>query len=382
MRVLCTAVPSAGHLHPLLPLARALTAAGHEVTLASGTAAASIAEAAGIGFLAAGLDETDMIAAAASALPDQPAEKRGIAMFATIAAPALLHDLLPHLDRLAPDLIISEEGEWAGPVLAAILGVRAVVHGWGAPLWSTDELETIEAATGPLWRNHGVRPQTPAGLFDHVYLDACPPLLQDPRTERLPRQTIRFEPFDSGQPLPRSLQGPRARPLVYATLGTVPTFNSAPTILAAIADAIADLDVDAILTIGHNNDVHDLQPLPQNVHAQPHLSQVEALALSSVAITHGGAGSTLAALSFGVPLLLLPRGAPSQQRLADRCRQLGASIVLDREETTPAAIRNGLRRLLDDDHHQANAHQIRASMLAQPEATALVQRLETIATPK
>jgi hypothetical protein len=44
---------------------------------------------------------------------------RGVAMFATIAAPALLRDLLAQLDRL-PDLVINEEGEWGGPVLAAI----------------------------------------------------------------------------------------------------------------------------------------------------------------------------------------------------------------------------------------------------------------------
>ncbi len=313
------------------------------MTLASGPAAGSIADVAELGFVAAGLNEPELVA------------------------------------RLAPDLIISEEGEWAGPVLAAIAGVRGVVHGWGAPLWSDSELNAIDAAALPLWREHGVRPRTPAGLFDCLYVDPCPPPLQDPRAERLPRQTVRFEPFDSGEPLPRSFGAPPTRPLVYATLGTVPIFNAAPVLLAAIIEGVADVDVDVILAVGRNNDPHDLGPLPHNVHAERHLSQVHALSGSSVAITHGGAGSTLAALSFGLPLLLLPRGAPSQQRLAARCRELGAALVLDGAEATPAAIRSSLQRLLSDRRYTASAQHVRESMAGQPEAQALVPQLAAIA---
>lgn len=348
--------------------------------LASGRGAATAAKAAGLAFVGAGLDEHELAAQAAARLGDLTPSVRGIAMFATIAAPALLRDLLPQLDRLAPDLVIHEEGEWGGPVLAAKADVPAVAHGWGAPLWSDDELDAISAATAPLWSEHGVTPGSPAGLFDHLYVDACPPLLQTPRaTQIMHRRTIRFEPFDSRDDAPPWLDPPRARPLVYATLGTVPTFNTAPELLAALVQALAGVAVDAVLTIGTNNDPNDLEPLPANVRVERHLSQIQVLRRSSLAITHGGAGSTLAALSFGLPLLILPRGAPSQQRLALRCAELGAALVLHPHETTSQAILDTIGRLLEDDSYRAGAHRIRESIRSQPHVDSLLPHLEALA---
>ena len=381
MRVLFTAVPSAGHVNPLLPLARALVATGHEVTLTSGRAAAATATTAGIGFVEAGLDESEMVAQAAARFGDLAAPIRGIAMFAAIAAPAFVRDALPQLDRLAPDLVINEEGEWGGPVLAAIAGVPAVSHGWGAPLWSDDELQAIAAAVAPLWREHNVTPSSPAGLFDRLYIDTCPPVLQSHAAARIPhRRPLRFEPFDSEEQPPAWLREPRARPLLYATLGTVPAFNVAPTLLAALAEGLGDLDVDAVVTVGMNNDPRSLRPLPPNVRAERHLSQVEVLSRSSVAITHGGAGSTLAALSFGVPLLLLPGGAPSQRRLAASCVDCGAALALDRDSASAPAIREAVQELLEDGSYRASAQRVRASICEQPTARTLVSELTKIAT--
>ena len=40
-----------------------------------------------------------------------------------------------------------------------------------------------------------------------------------------------------------------------------------------------------------------------------------------IAITHAGAGTVLASLSAGVPLVLVPRGTPSQLRMAEACEK-------------------------------------------------------------
>jgi UDP:flavonoid glycosyltransferase YjiC (YdhE family) len=380
VRVLCTTVPSAGHLNPLLPLLRSLRAVGHEVTVASGHGAESAVETVGVQFIEAGLDEQEMVAQAADRLRDVAPSRRGIAMFGTIAAPALVEDLLTQLDRLAPDVVISEEGEWGGPVLAAMAGVPGVTHGWGAPLWSDDELEAIHSATTSLWRDHDVTPGTPAGIFDYLYLDGCPPILQTPRATRLihHRRTMRFEPFDSGEAPPSWLETNGTRPLVYATLGTVPTFNTAPWLFAAVVRGLAGLSVQAVITVGRNNNPNDLNPLPENVHVEQHLSQVQVLRRSSLAITHGGAGSTLAALAFGLPLLVLPRGAPSQQRLAARCTELGAALMLNPDAVTPKAIGGAIERLLEDPAYRVSANRIRESIEAQPSIASVVPALETL----
>jgi UDP:flavonoid glycosyltransferase YjiC (YdhE family) len=42
-----------------------------------------------------------------------------------------------------------------------------------------------------------------------------------------------------------------------------------------------------------------------------------------IAITHAGAGTVLASLNAGVPLVLVPQGSPSQLRMAEACEGAG-----------------------------------------------------------
>jgi UDP:flavonoid glycosyltransferase YjiC (YdhE family) len=380
MRVLFTSFPSSGHLHPLLPLARALVAAGHEVIVASGgDAAAAVAET-GLVFVEAGRRGPEIVAEAIARMPDATPAERGIAMFATIAAPALVDDLLPQLDRLAPELVVHEEGEWGGPVVAAMAGLPSAAHGWGSPLWTEHELRTIEAATAPLWKHHCVEPASPGALFDHLYLDPCPPLLQARNAEQIARrQTLRFRPYDSGQELPPWFDSLDRRPLVYVTLGTVPVFNTAPETLAAVIEALAAEPLDVVITVGRNNDPRQLGPLPSNVRAERYLPQAKVLARCTLAITHGGAGSTIAALSLGLPVLVLPRGAPSQRRLAARCAETGVGLALDPDDVTASTVHDAVEALLANTVFRVNAERVRKSIDAQPDAATTVPRLETLA---
>jgi hypothetical protein len=56
VRALLTVHPSVGHLHPLVPVARALAGAGHEVAVASAPAFRGDVEAFGLRHIGAGLD--------------------------------------------------------------------------------------------------------------------------------------------------------------------------------------------------------------------------------------------------------------------------------------------------------------------------------------
>ena len=131
--------------------------------------------------------------------------------------------------------------------------------------------------------------------------------------------------------------------------------------------------------MGKNNDPRDLLPLPPNVRAERYLPQAQVLARSSFAITHGGAGSTIAALAFGLPVLVLPRGAPSQHRLAARCVECGVGLALEPDNVSPATVHDALRALLANTALRTGAERVRASIDAQPDVTATVPALETLA---
>ena len=141
MRVLFTCFPGYGHFHPLVPLARALRDAGHAVAFATAEPFCARAEQAGFTARPAGLGEEAAVAerdrrlAATPGLANTgPGEARARLMFFDVAPSAMLADLVPLGRDWQPDLIIHDEGESAGPIAAAILGIPSVCHGFGSPL--------------------------------------------------------------------------------------------------------------------------------------------------------------------------------------------------------------------------------------------------------
>jgi UDP:flavonoid glycosyltransferase YjiC (YdhE family) len=378
MRVLCTTIPSYGHFHPLVPLARALRAAGNHVTVATAAEFRGPVERAGFPFIPAGLSEPAMVAAAADArdTAGQPARERGLRMFATIAAPAMVDDLLPLLDRLAIDFVLHEEGEWGAPVAAAAAGIPSFAHGWGTPFWAESELDLVGRLAAPLWRRFGVTPSSPAGLFDHLYIDVCPPALQNPGIRAVRTQPMRFQPFDASVETQPFRPPAGSAPMVYATLGTVPTFNRAPDVLRAVVAGLADQNLRLIMSTGPGSDPATLDPIGPNVLVTPYVRQSTILPDCALAITHGGAGSTLGALRHGVPVLLLPRGAPSQRRMAERCARAGVGRSLAPDEVRAERIVAEAQVLLEHDAYGRCAQAVAAEIAQLPSPAEVAAVLE------
>src|SRR5438045_2047950 len=124
MRVLCTCVPGYGHLHPMVPVARALQAAGHEVAFATEQRFCGRVEAAGFGAFPAGLG-SGVVFERTLALPDvagpgpENAWRFGAQMFAAVAAPAKVPELLAVIERWSPGIVMHDVTDLAGPVAAA-----------------------------------------------------------------------------------------------------------------------------------------------------------------------------------------------------------------------------------------------------------------------
>jgi UDP:flavonoid glycosyltransferase YjiC (YdhE family) len=95
----------------------------------------------------------------------------------------------------------------------------------------------------------------------------------------------------------------------------------------------------------------------------------------SLVINHAGNGSVLAALSHGLPLLLLPHGA-DQFTTAAACERAGAAIVLRPADVTQENVRAAVDRLLTEPSFFENARRLQLEILSMPLSEEFLRSLE------
>jgi MGT family glycosyltransferase len=147
-------------------------------------------------------------------------------------------------------------------------------------------------------------------------------------------------------------------PIVYVTQGA--TFNQNPVVLKLAFAALGSEPVRIVATVVRAFDPAEFQPIPPNVILERFVPFSQLVHKLSVAITHGGAGSVHAALSHGVPLVVLPLTA-DQFEVAARCEWTGAGIRLDARDCTPDQLRDAVRTVLADPSFRTNSRYIMAS---------------------
>ncbi len=138
------------------------------------------------------------------------------------------------------------------------------------------------------------------------------------------------------------LSRPDRRPLVVVSLGTFLSARS--DVLARVAAALRRVDVRVAMAIG-SNDQAALGELPSEWLVRRSLPQVNLLEQASVLVTHGGNNSVTEALTFGVPMLVLPFSTDQFDGAAAVERSL-AGIALDPNHASRPLIAGGVRGLL------------------------------------
>jgi UDP:flavonoid glycosyltransferase YjiC (YdhE family) len=387
MRVLFTTFAGTGHLHPLVPLARALTAAGHTVAFAAAPAFCPDVEAVGFPCFPAGLDEPEAgWASLVPALRDVP--QVGDAwtalfmqhVFGDLLPRHMVPDLLTLGQTWRPDLIVRDPTEFGGCVAAECLKVPHATGREGSfrspASWRALLGESLDA----LRRTHGLPPDPEmAMLYRYLGFAWVPPRFLDPAASIHPvMHFLRPTPFDQGgvEALPSWVASLPARPTVYATLGTV--FNRRPDLFAAIIAALSGEPVNLILTVGRTMDPAQFGELPPNVHVERYIPQTLLFPRCAAVVTHGGFGTVLSALSSGLPLVIIPISA-DQPRNARRCTALGVGRALDPTEVTPETVREAVRAVLNEPGYRLQAQRLREEMAALPGADHAVALLERLA---
>ncbi|HEX2317154.1 MAG TPA: nucleotide disphospho-sugar-binding domain-containing protein [Thermomonospora sp.] len=359
MRVLFLTTPLVSHTFPLVPLAWAMRAAGHDVLFGTTGPALSVAEA---GVHVADFDPDGECPSVAELNSSRPDIVRHRATKVADGWPLLIEVTRRYADHMIalaetwrPDLVVHSQLQGSGLLAAAKVGVPAVEHR-SSLLRGDDYFDRLPELIEETFAAHGL-----AGLPERrVSLEVAPPSMAAPRDDARP---LRYIPFNGGGLLPPDLTGPPGRPRIVVTVGTTimapdmallveRTLAAAPKVEAEFVVLLAGMDEEAV---PRGRPPANVRILREWVPLRPLLDG------SAAILHHGGAGSILAALDAGVPQLVVPSGAPNFLQ-ADVVRERGAGIVAEAADLDAAL----LERLLDDPGTRAAAGEVRAEMARMP----------------
>ncbi|HST14529.1 MAG TPA: glycosyltransferase [Gaiellaceae bacterium] len=372
MRVLFSSTAAEGHFLPLVPLAAATHAAGHEVVFATAASFAPRVAREGFETLPAGIDLDELerrFAPTRTQLwaADMPAaERRARAFsgrFAAIEAPAKHDALFAAAESWRADAIVHEPADLSASLVGARLRVPTIHQSFGRAI-PASALKAAAELVAPLWESAGVEPDPFAGAYRGTYVDICPPSLA---SEPPPAGVTvhRLRPMERGA-------GRRAEPpLAYVTLGTV--FNSVE-LFRDLLEAFAPLPCEVLMTVGETVDPDALGRIPANAGVARYIPQREILPRASVVVSHGGSGSTLGALAHGCPIVFVPQGA-DQFENALATADAGAGIVVTPERQSVPNLREALRTVLIDPAYAERAEGIAQEITGLPAPSRVVESL-------
>jgi MGT family glycosyltransferase len=158
---------------------------------------------------------------------------------------------------------------------------------------------------------------------------------------------------------------------VYVTFGTV---FSNEAVLSTVVDAVRDLGVRVVVTVGPHGDPASLGAQPGNVHVARYIPQSQLLPHCSIVVSHAGSGTFLAAISAEIPQLCLPQAA-DQFLNAAACAQSGTGLSLQPGNVSTDQIRDAVSRLLSDTTFRTATERVSREIAAMPSPQDVVDRL-------
>jgi UDP:flavonoid glycosyltransferase YjiC (YdhE family) len=376
MRILFTTAPLHGHYFPLVPLAAAFRALGHEVLVATSDHFVPTAAQAGLPAAACGpgIGVQDL---AESEGPGRVATRDARYAHGLVFARMAQRNLPGTLEIVRawrPDAVVSERAEAAGPIAAAAYGVPHAELRWGVP----DLAEYREAAEAVL-----------RGQLDDAGLDAipAPAAIANPWPPSLrlahaaDHLAVRHVPYDGVAQVSPWMLAPAvsARPRVCVTFGTVLPHLSDHGLTGFIRELLERLaKLNCELVLAADEDVAaKLRPLPAAVRHAGRVPLAVTLGSCRALIHHGGQGTSLTALALGLPQVALPR-FDDQIENADAVHRSGAGLAVPLDEVTPRRVLELSEEVLEDPHFADNARAAAREIAAQPAPADVARALENV----
>jgi UDP:flavonoid glycosyltransferase YjiC (YdhE family) len=377
MRVLVVAWAWPTHLYPLVPLAWALRAAGHDVVVASQPALMPAVRRTGLPGVVVGPDAAAPAEIADTVRAGGQGRPRPRLALSVRMAEAMTGGLIAACRRRRPDLIIYEPTTYAAPLAAAACGVPAIRHLWGVDIhhaarpYERDAFAPLAAACGAT----GFDPQGRATV------DPCPGRLQigqhGARGERI---ALRYVPFNGSGAMPRWLAGRPPRRRICVTWGVAQSHRSGAdhaSQLRRLTAGLAGLDAELVVAAAPA-DRAALAGLPGHVRVVELLPLSLLLPTCDLLISRGGNGTLMTGVICGVPQLVVV-AQHTEQESAQALARTGAGRALHQDEVTADEVAATAAELLDSAAARDSAAALRREARARPGPGQVAARLERLA---
>lgn len=401
-RFLFSSTGGFGHIHPLMPIARALADAGHVIAFASRASLAPMMEAEGYEFFPLGGDvaadpEFQEVKAQMMAMPTtfETELLNYTRLFCGVGPRLRAPDFIELIQRWQADMVIREAAEYGSLIAAEKMGLphAAVAFTTAVKCMAIFEHDAASQLdkTRAAW---GLEPDPELkALYRYLHLSYAPPTFATHAVGndwgidgdiRLPATThfVRPELFDNAgnETLPEWIDSLPGMPTVYVTLGTEiskePEFW--PGTMQTIIDGLRDAPVNLIVTIGRGQDPAVFGAQPSNVHIEQYIPQSLLLPRCDLMVMHGGSNSLLSALEVGLPTVTVPLIA-DQFFNANIAESLRLGKVVRKGELTPGSIRAAVEEVMRNPEYRQNAQRLQAEMHGLPDVQHGVELIERVA---
>jgi hypothetical protein len=362
----------------MMPLALACAGAGHAAVIATGPPFLGQLPLPTVPGYRPNLELDWAIQEARRRHPDLHDQDFSMAMFADVTAEFATPTMIEQCERTRPDLVVYEGMHTGAGVAASVLGIPAAAYAIALASFIYNYLHSATVDyQRDTWLQRNLTPPEGNGLLAAALINPAPPTVRQTDGSRVPTIPIRSVAYNEfGAGVPAWLNGPRSRPRIYLTLGTV-SFGAVEVLSRAIAE-IAPLDVDVLVAVGREGDPAALGEVPANVHVERFVAQSAVLPLVDLIVHHGGTGTVLSALEVGSPQLLLPQGA-DQFFNAELLTSIGAARALPNDAQQPGAITEAVQALLGDSPERETAARVRDEIAAMPSPAEVVPALVELA---
>ncbi|TXS58199.1 activator-dependent family glycosyltransferase [Streptomyces sp. t39] len=411
MRVLFATVSEKSHLYTMVPLAWALSAAGHEVHVASNPALADGIRSTGLTAVSVGTDHNlhEMLAANRDSLenplsdwsnpvPEAHTWEEVLMKFKVSVTFAyqtyndgMMHELIDYARHWQPDLVVWDSACYAGPVAARIVGAAHT-----RLLWCTDIYAAMRdvflqrCGEQPPERREDPMADWLGGILSRYGSDFDEEVVvgqwstdQVPTSQQLPlglhRLPMRYLPYNGPSLIPDWLREPPAKPRVVLCSGISARAALGGTFMPVdeIIGTLGEMDVEVVAALGEE-EAGQISRIPDNTRVVDFVPLHAVLPGASALIHHGGFGSWGTAMVNAVPQFIPTIRYADWWNKAGGLQEYGAGIAVHATELTPDVLRESVRRLVEDESYRKAADRLRLENLENPTPAGLVPEIERL----